>query len=113
MCAYIHICDIFLGVATTNNKVTQKRIAEERTIPTLVNLLNDPLNDPTGEVQVEVAMSLGCIVLSNPNNHEALRDIKEFSFDVLLDLLKYQDQVHLFLCAIFQNQNFYFQANKH
>ncbi|XP_076094844.1 ankyrin and armadillo repeat-containing protein-like isoform X1 [Mytilus galloprovincialis] len=81
-----------VGVATTNNKVTQKRIAEERTIPTLVNLLNDPLNDPTGEVQVEVAMSLGCIVLSNPHNHELLRDIKDFSFDVLLDLLKYQDE---------------------
>lgn len=77
-------------MAYTNNKVTQRKIAEEGAIYYLVQLLNDP---PTEEVQVEVAIALGCIVLSNPSNQEKLQEEKDFKFDVLLDLLRSEDEV--------------------
>lgn len=76
-------------MAYTNNKVTQRKIAEEGAIYYLVQLLNDP---PTEEVQVEVAIALGCIVLSNPANQEKLQEEKDFKFDVLLDLLRSEDE---------------------
>ncbi|XP_061167170.1 ankyrin and armadillo repeat-containing protein-like [Saccostrea echinata] len=74
-----------VGVAYCNNKVTQRKIAEEGAIPTLVTYLNQP---PSEEVQVEVAIALGCIVLSNTRNQELLQEEPGFNFDVLLDLLK-------------------------
>ena len=78
------------GVAYTNNKVSQKRIAEENAIPALVGILNDPMSE---EVQVEVAISLGCIILGNSPNQEKLQDCDGFKFDVLLDLLKSHNEV--------------------
>lgn len=78
-----------VGVAYRNNKVTQKKIAEEGGIPVLVNLLLFPPND---EIQVEVAISLGCVVLSNKENQEKLAEEPSFKFNTLLSLLKSKDQ---------------------
>lgn len=87
----------FPGVAYCNNKVTQRKIAEEGAIPTLVTYLNQP---PSEEVQVEVAIALGCIVLSNTRNQELLQEEPGFNFDVLLDLLKSKSEAScfFFLC---------------
>ena len=81
---------VWTGVAYCNNKVTQRKIAEEGAIPTLVTYLNQP---PSEEVQVEVAIALGCIVLSNTRNQELLQEEPGFNFDVLLDLLKSKSEV--------------------
>ncbi|GFR60921.1 ankyrin and armadillo repeat-containing protein [Elysia marginata] len=78
-----------VGVAYRNNKVTQRKIAEEGGIPVLVNLLLYPPND---EIQVEVAISLGCVVLSNKENQEKLAEEPSFRFNTLLNLLKSKDQ---------------------
>ncbi|KAL3832524.1 hypothetical protein ACJMK2_024159, partial [Sinanodonta woodiana] len=87
-----------VGVAYRNNKITQRKIAEEGAVPHLVRLLNKPLSE---EIQVEVAMSLGCIILCNPENQEKLTNSHLenqdkgqnpedylFKFAVLLELLK-------------------------
>ncbi|KAK7484931.1 hypothetical protein BaRGS_00023851, partial [Batillaria attramentaria] len=74
-----------VGVAYCNNKVTQRRIADEGGIPILVQILIHP---PSEEVQVEVAISLACVVLSNRENQEKLQEEPTFKFELLLDLLK-------------------------
>lgn len=74
-----------VGVAYRSNKVTQRRIAEEGGIPILVQIL---VNPPSEEVQVEVAISLGCVVLGNRQNQEKLQEEGQFNFDILLDLLR-------------------------
>lgn len=94
---YFHLIP---GVAYCNNKVTQRKIAEEGAIPTLVTYLNQP---PSEEVQVEVAIALGCIVLSNTRNQELLQEEPGFNFDVLLDLLKSKSEASCF---------FYFWAER-
>ena len=43
--------------------------------------------------QVEVAYTLGCVVLSHQENQEKLREEPGFRFDVLLDLLQSPDKV--------------------
>ena len=78
------------GVAHRNNKVTQKRIAEENAIQILVQLLIKP---PSDEIQVEVAATLGCVVLGNHDNQEKLKEETGFKFDLLLDLLSSPDEV--------------------
>lgn len=84
----------FVGVAYRNNKLTQGKIAEEGAIPLLVQLLNVP---PSEEIQVEVAMSLACIVLGNHGNQEKLQEEETFKFDLLLDLLNSRHEVGLYL----------------
>lgn len=78
------------GVAYRNNRVTQRRIADEGGIPILVQIL---LNPPSEEVQVEVAISLACVVLSNRENQEKLQEEPNFKFDILLDLLRSRNEV--------------------
>lgn len=80
------------GVAYRNNKITQWRIAEEGGIPILVQIL---LNPPSEDVQVEVAISLACIVLGNGENQERLLQVPGFNFDILLNLLKSQNKVRV------------------
>ena len=82
------------GVAHRNNTVTQRYIAEEGGIPVLVHIL---MNPPSQEVQVEVAISLGSVVLSNRANQEKLQEEDSFKFDILLNLLTSDEQV-LFVC---------------
>lgn len=45
---------------------------------------------------MEVAIALGCIVLSNTRNQELLQEEPGFNFDVLLDLLKSKSEVSCF-----------------
>ncbi|KAH9489690.1 hypothetical protein Btru_037450 [Bulinus truncatus] len=78
-----------IGVAYKNNKVTQGKIADEGGIPVLVNLLSRPPND---EIQVEVAITLGYVVLSNHENQEKLAEEASFKFDTLLVMLKSKDE---------------------
>ncbi|CAL1533328.1 unnamed protein product [Lymnaea stagnalis] len=77
-----------VGVAYRNNKVTQGKIADEGGIPVLVHHLAKPPNE---EIQVEVAITLGCVVLSNKENQEKLADEPGFKFDILLNLLRAKD----------------------
>ena len=42
---------------------------------------------------MEVAIALGCIILSNTRNQDILNEEPEFKFDVLLDLLKSKNVV--------------------
>ena len=42
--------------------------------------------------QVEVAYTLGCVVLSHHDNQEKLKEEEDFKFDVLLDLLQSSDK---------------------
>ncbi len=65
-------------------------MAEEQIIPILVNLLASPLRE---EVQVEVAYTLGCVVLGNRENQERLSEEPLFKHDLLLDLLDTPDSV--------------------
>ncbi len=79
------------GVAHRNNRVTQRKIAnEERAIPVLVHLFIAP---PNVEIQVEVAYTLGCVILSNADNQEKIRDEPLFKFNTLLELLTSEDEV--------------------
>uniref|UniRef100_A0A2C9KYG2 Uncharacterized protein n=1 Tax=Biomphalaria glabrata TaxID=6526 RepID=A0A2C9KYG2_BIOGL len=78
-----------VGVAFQNNKVTQGKIADEGGIPLLVHLLTKPPND---EIQVEVAITLGNVVLSNHENQEKLAEEATFKFDTLLIMLRSKDE---------------------
>ncbi|KAL8620460.1 hypothetical protein ACOMHN_048393 [Nucella lapillus] len=78
-----------VGVAYRNNKVTQRRIAEEGGIHILVQIF---LNPSSEEVQVEVAISLASVVLSHRQNQEKLLEEPHFKFDVLLDLLRSKNE---------------------
>jgi len=91
-------------VAYCNNKVSQRRIADENAIPILVGILNEA---PSEEIQVEVAIALGCIILSNPRNQEKLQDVENFKFDVLLELLKSKSEVK-YKKNVFYNSDFCF-----
>ena len=78
------------GVAHKNNRMTQRKIAEENAIATLVQLMLSP---QSVEIQVEVAYTLGCVVLSNGENQQRLKEEQCFKFDILLDLLSSDDDV--------------------
>ena len=91
-CLNIYVTFLLLGVAYRNNKVTQRKIAEEGGIPVLVNLL---INPPNEDIKVEVAMALGCVVLSNKENQEKLQEEPGFKFNILLALFRSKDRVCL------------------
>ena len=76
-------------MAHRNNKVTQRAIAEENTLSILVQLF---LNPPNPSVQVEVAYTIGCIVLGNHANQDILMETN-FSFLTLVHLLNGYDKV--------------------
>ena len=42
---------------------------------------------------MEVAYTLGCVVLNNHDNQEKLKEEEDFKFDVLLDLLQSSNKV--------------------
>ena len=79
----------YVGVAHRNNKITQRAIAEENALKILVNLFMSP---PNQSVQVEVAYTIGCIVLGNHDNQEILLETN-FSYMVLVHLLNGYDKV--------------------
>jgi hypothetical protein len=55
----------------------------------------------------QVAISLGCIILSNTKNQDLLNDEPDFKFDVLLDLLKSKNTVTLF---VYKNLLYFYSA---
>ena len=79
-----------IGVANVSNKKTQNKISEEGTIATLVQLLKSSSNEL---IQVEVATTLGCVILSNKANQEILEEEPLFSVSLLLRLLHSRDEV--------------------
>ena len=86
----IQLFYIFAGVAHHNNKITQDKIAEEGAIAHLVELL---LNSDSEKIRVEVALGLGCLVLSNHVLQEKMQRASNFTYSVLLDLLEIEDKV--------------------
>jgi hypothetical protein len=68
----------------------QAKIAEEQGIALLLQLMVAP---PSVEIQVEVAYTLGCVVLNNKENQERLKQQTLFKFDSLLELLNSNDDV--------------------
>ncbi|XP_033103193.1 ankyrin and armadillo repeat-containing protein-like isoform X2 [Anneissia japonica] len=79
-----------IGVAHCNNKVTQAKIAEEHTIQTLVQLLRASHNDM---IKVEIAITLGYIILGNKENEALLKEEPAFNIRLLLQLQMSKDQV--------------------
>ena len=88
---YCIIIQCVLGVAHRNNKVTQRAIAEENAFGVLVSLF---LNPPNQNVQVEVAYTIGCLVLGNHENQELLKET-DFSYLILVQLLNEADPVSI------------------
>ncbi|XP_071948397.1 ankyrin and armadillo repeat-containing protein-like [Antedon mediterranea] len=78
------------GVAHCNNKAMQAKIAEENTIQTLAQLLRASNNDM---IKVEIAITLGYIMLGNKENEVLLKNEPAFNISLLLDLQKSDDQM--------------------
>lgn len=77
-------------MAFRNNKITQRKIADEGGIPLLAAIYN---SCETEEIQVEVAITLGCVTLSFKENQAILAAEVQFTTDILPNLLKLKDQV--------------------
>ncbi|CAD5114678.1 DgyrCDS3724 [Dimorphilus gyrociliatus] len=73
-----------IGVAHRNNKVSQKRMSEENSIPSLVQLIISPPND---DIKVEAACTLACVVLGNSSNQQLLKMEETFDISYVLELL--------------------------
>lgn len=79
-----YISIYFQGVAHRNNKISQKRMAEENSIPSLVQLIISPPND---DIKVEAACTLACVVLGNSSNQQFLKVEETFDISYVLELL--------------------------
>ncbi|XP_073162244.1 ankyrin and armadillo repeat-containing protein isoform X3 [Lepidochelys kempii] len=80
---------ICIGVAHTNNPVSQENIVEEQALPILVHLLK---NHNSLQIKVEVAYSLACIVLRNSNLQTVLQEEEGFVYSDVLELLNAPDK---------------------
>ncbi|CAM5147572.1 unnamed protein product [Eretmochelys imbricata] len=80
---------ICVGVAHTNNPVSQENIVEEQALPILVHLLK---NHNSLQIKVEVAYSLACIVLRNSNLQTVLQEEEGFVYSDVLELLNAPDK---------------------
>ncbi|XP_067405132.1 ankyrin and armadillo repeat-containing protein isoform X4 [Emydura macquarii macquarii] len=80
---------ICIGVAHTNNPVSQENIVEEQALPILVHLLK---NHNSLQIKVEVAYSLACIVLRNSNLQTVLQEEEGFDYSDVLELLSAPDK---------------------
>ncbi|NWX84136.1 ANKAR protein, partial [Nothoprocta pentlandii] len=74
---------ICIGVALTNNPVSQKSVLEEQALPILVHLLK---HHSSLQIKAEVAYSLACIVLKNRKLQEVLQE-EGFVYSDVLELL--------------------------
>ncbi|KGL82784.1 Ankyrin and armadillo repeat-containing protein, partial [Tinamus guttatus] len=79
---------ICIGVALTNNPVSQKSVLEEQALPTLVHLLK---HHGSLQIKAEVAYSLACIVLKNRKLQEVLQE-EGFIYSDVLELLQVPDK---------------------
>ncbi|XP_022079769.1 ankyrin and armadillo repeat-containing protein-like isoform X2 [Acanthaster planci] len=73
-----------VGVANINNPVTQRKIAEENAISTLVSLFVSTSHD---YIRVEIANTLACIILGSKENQALLKEEPQFEMQMLLNLL--------------------------
>nr|XP_025035644.1 ankyrin and armadillo repeat-containing protein isoform X2 [Pelodiscus sinensis] len=80
---------ICIGVAHTNNPVSQENIVEEQALPILVHLLK---NHNSLQIKVEVAYSLACIVLRNSKLQTVLQEEEGFDYRDVLELLNAPDK---------------------
>ncbi|XP_050772345.1 ankyrin and armadillo repeat-containing protein [Gopherus flavomarginatus] len=80
---------ICIGVAHTNNPVSQENIVDEQALPILVHLLK---NHNSLQIKVEVAYSLACIVLRNSNLQTVLQEEEGFNYSDVLELLNTPDK---------------------
>uniref|UniRef100_A0A8C3I6V2 Ankyrin and armadillo repeat containing n=1 Tax=Chrysemys picta bellii TaxID=8478 RepID=A0A8C3I6V2_CHRPI len=80
---------ICIGVAHTNNPVSQENIVDEQALPILVHLLK---NHNSLQIKVEVAYSLACIVLRNSNLQTVLQEEEGFDYSDVLELLNAPDK---------------------
>uniref|UniRef100_A0A8C8YVN0 Ankyrin and armadillo repeat containing n=1 Tax=Prolemur simus TaxID=1328070 RepID=A0A8C8YVN0_PROSS len=80
---------ICIGVAHTNNPVSQQFIVEENALPVLIQLLR---NHPSPNIKVEVAFSLACIVLRNDLFQKDLHENEGFEYADVLYLLHSTDK---------------------
>ncbi|XP_036428581.1 ankyrin and armadillo repeat-containing protein [Colossoma macropomum] len=78
-----------IGVAHTNNAKSQKVIYEEKAIPTLLELLQ---GHESLQVKVQVAQTLACILLGNQELQKSFWEHEDFSYDVIVELLRSQDR---------------------
>ncbi|TFK13595.1 Peflin [Platysternon megacephalum] len=81
---------ICIGVAHTNNPVSQENIVDEQALPILVHLLK---NHNSLQIKVEVAYSLACIVLRNSNLQTVLQEEEGFDYSDVLELLNAPDKL--------------------
>ncbi|XP_019910387.2 ankyrin and armadillo repeat-containing protein isoform X2 [Esox lucius] len=104
-----------IGVAHTNNPNSQRIIAVEQAIPTLlelvkhheslqvkVNILSNPSHRPQTTAswvscffifQVQVAQTLACVLLGNQDLQTVFWGKNEFTYEIVLGLLRVQEQV--------------------
>ena len=66
LCAFVSI--VIVGVAHRNNPVTQRKIAEEEAIPTLVQVMMHP---PSQDIQVQKSTAI--------HNNMKLMDLRSYS----------------------------------
>ncbi|CAB1346712.1 unnamed protein product [Coregonus sp. 'balchen'] len=78
-----------IGVAHTNNPNSQRVIAEEQAIPTLLELVT---HHESLQVKVQVAQTLACVLLGNQDLQTAFWEKKEFTYETVLELLRVPDQ---------------------
>ena len=79
-------------MANVNNPITQRKIAEEYTISTLVSIFRSTSNE---YIQVEIANTLACIILGNKDNQELLKQEPQFEMQLLLNLLHSKKKVRI------------------
>ncbi|KAJ8012881.1 hypothetical protein DPEC_G00047480 [Dallia pectoralis] len=74
-----------MGAAHTNNPNSQRVIAVEQAIPTLLDLLK---HHESLQVKVQVAQTLACVLLGNQDLQTVFWEKEEFTYDTVLGMLR-------------------------
>ncbi|KAJ8403521.1 hypothetical protein AAFF_G00352930 [Aldrovandia affinis] len=90
LCVLRALRTLCIGVAHTSNLNSQEAIADEKAIPTLVELLK---YHKSLQVKVLVAQTLACVALGNQELQVAISNQRDFTYNHVLELLQAQDQV--------------------
>ncbi|KAM9484134.1 ankyrin and armadillo repeat-containing protein isoform 3-T3 [Salvelinus alpinus] len=85
-----------IGGAHTNNPNSQRVIAEEQAIPTLLELVK---HQESLQVKVQVAQTLACVLLGNQDLQTTFWEKEEFTYETVLELLRVPDQQDICLEA--------------
>ncbi|KAG9349421.1 hypothetical protein JZ751_027864 [Albula glossodonta] len=89
LCVIQALGALCIGVAHTSNINSQMAIAEEKAIPTLLELLK---HHRSLQVKVLVAQTLACVMLGNQELQVTIMNQGEFTYNHVLQLLHAQDQ---------------------